>query len=225
MSLYLYINIFTICTLLFSFDKRVRYYQYFPALLLAILITGCLFIPWDILFTQKGIWGFNKEYILGIYIQDLPLEEWLFFITVPFSCAFIHVVLKTKVKFKIPLKYSGIVWNTLSILLLILGLLSTSQYYTSLTFILCSIGLTVVNLFHKEFMRNYLLTYLFCLIPFMIVNSILTGSFTDAPVVWYNEAHIFGFRIGTIPIEDTIYNRLLLLMICFFTDYFYSFKR
>jgi lycopene cyclase domain-containing protein len=45
------------------------------------------------------------------------------------------------------------------------------------------------------------------------VNGVLTGFFTDEPVVWYSEDHITGIRIGTIPLEDLYYNLSMLLPI------------
>lgn len=41
-----------------------------------------------------------------------------------------------------------------------------------------------------------------CYIPFGIFNGILTGI----PVVEYNPQAILGWRLGTIPAEDFIYN-------------------
>jgi lycopene cyclase domain-containing protein len=55
------------------------------------------------------------------------------------------------------------------------------------------------------------LTYLISILPFLIVNGILTGMFTPSPIVWYNESHIIGWRIVTIPIEDLFYCFSMLL--------------
>ena len=43
------------------------------------------------------------------------------------------------------------------------------------------------------------------LVPFAIVNGVLTGSFIPGEVVWYNDSQNLGIRIATIPIEDFAY--------------------
>jgi len=224
MSLYLWLNIATFGTIFLSFDKKVAFYKYFKALGIAMFLTAIVFIPWDSLFAYKGIWGFNDSYIIGPRFYKLPLEEWLFFITVPFSCTFIHYVLKAYFKNPFSTKFTSKFWFIFSIIIVFIGVYNSNQYYTFSSFLLGGIVIFVINLYNPKFMAEFMLTYIVALIPFLIVNSILTGSFTEEPVVWYNDNHNFGVRIGTIPLEDTIYNMLLLLLCTFFTHYFYTRK-
>ena len=59
-----------------------------------------------------------------------------------------------------------------------------------------------------NWLGRFYIGYFIALIPFFIVNGILTYM----PVVTYNDAENLGIRLFTIPIEDTIYCLLLLLM-------------
>jgi lycopene cyclase domain-containing protein len=58
------------------------------------------------------------------------------------------------------------------------------------------------------------------LIPFFIVNGVLTGSWIENQVVWYNNAENLGLRMGTIPAEDSIYAYSMILMNLFLFEYF-----
>ena len=95
MPIYLYLDLLVIAfPLLLSFDKKVAYFKTWKYLFPAILIIGAFFVLWDMQFTRMNIWSFNQKYLLGIYMYNLPIEEVLFFIVVPFSCVFIYEVLK-----------------------------------------------------------------------------------------------------------------------------------
>jgi lycopene cyclase domain-containing protein len=61
-------------------------------------------------------------------------------------------------------------------------------------------------------MGRFYFAYAILLVPFFIINGLLTGSFIEEEVVWYNPDHILGIRIGTVPFEDLFYGLLLILM-------------
>ena len=50
------------------------------------------------------------------------------------------------------------------------------------------------------------------LVPFFVVNSVLTGSWSEEAIVWYNDKENLGIRWGTIPLEDVGYGLLLMLI-------------
>ena len=94
MSLYGWVILATIAgPLALSFDKKVHFYTYWKALFPALLLIGTAFLIWDEYFTINKIWGFNNDYLHGIYLGHLPLEEVLFFLVVPYACVFIYEVL------------------------------------------------------------------------------------------------------------------------------------
>lgn len=102
-SNYCYFTILAIaCSypLLQSFEKRIQFYKSWIYLLPAIFVMMSIHIPLDIIFTNIGVWRFNNELIYGILVFNLPIEEWLFFVIIPFSSLFIYKVLKYF--FKIP---------------------------------------------------------------------------------------------------------------------------
>ncbi|MGZ5283774.1 MAG: lycopene cyclase domain-containing protein, partial [Bacteroidia bacterium] len=164
----------------------------------------------------SGVWQFNEKYILGIKILELPMEEWLFFFTVPYACVFIYEVLPKYFSSPFPHKASKIFFIILAVLLLVFGLIFIGRIYTSTVFVFTALFIFLCMVWLKPpHWGNFLLAYLVQIIPFLIVNGILTAL----PVVMYNNAENLGLRIYTIPAEDTIYSMLLLLMNIAFFEY------
>ena len=215
---YLLINVFTLLgPLLLSFDKRVAFVKRWKYAFPAIAITGILFLIWDYLFTIHKVWSFNPEYITGIEIFAMPVEELLFFLTVPFACIFIYECLKFYIKkdyFSSTTVY--VQWILLCISIIILGFYY-QHLYTAITFLTLAIVL-IVNIFFIKptYFGRFLLAYLVVLIPFVIVNGLLTSI----PVVMYNDEENLGIRIGTIPLDDFFYNFSLLLININLFEYF-----
>jgi lycopene cyclase domain-containing protein len=212
--LYLTLDLLTILfPFLFSFYSKANFSKKWKYLWPAILVPGVIFIIWDELFTRMGIWGFNQFYLSGLNIGSLPIEEILFFICIPYACVFTYEALNyliSKDHFQSSQKIISIV---LIIVCLFLGVTSTDKWYTSVTFLSLAAYLSLLLVSKRDsFLGRFFFAYLFILIPFFLVNGILTGSGIDEPVVWYNDEENLGLRIGTIPVEDAFYGMLLILM-------------
>jgi lycopene cyclase domain-containing protein len=220
--LYVFINLGAIgIPFLAGFDKRLRFDKQWKFLFPSMLLTMAVFIPWDMAKTYLAVWGFNPRYLLGIYRGNLPIEEWMFFIAIPYACLFTYHSLNYLVKKDYLGKYAERITLVLAILLLIIGLMNTGRLYTSVTFISTGLFLFFHRLVVKgEYMGRFYLMYLVTLIPFFIVNGLLTGSFIPDEVVFYDNTQNLGIRLGTIPVEDMVYGLLMLLMNVSWFEYF-----
>lgn len=222
MSTYLLVNLLSVSIpLVLSFDRKVYYYKRWKYLFPAMGISLAIFIVWDIIFTRAGVWGFNPLHLSGIEIVNLPLEEWLFFITVPYSSVFLYDVFKAYIHRDPFAKISRAVSFFLMGFLLVFSLMNYDKQYTFITFLFLFFYIFALELiFRVNYMGWFYFAYLFVLIPFLIVNGILTGSYIEQEVVWYNNSENLGFRIFTIPVEDVFYGMLLILMNVSIYEYF-----
>ena len=214
MSLYLWINILSISVpLAVSFHPRIKLYKSWPSLFAAIFLVLIPYIIWDIYFTQQGFWGFNETYLLGVFILDLPIEEWLFFICIPYACIFTHKsVLTINPKLSVSPKSTKVISAIIASVLISTVALNTGKAYTAISGLFALVALALAFKTDKKLLGQYYCTFLFMLIPFFIVNGILTGSFIADEVVWYNDVANLGIRLFTIPIEDVGYAFSLLLL-------------
>lgn len=212
--LYLWINILSfIVPFLFSFYPKANFSKKWRYVIPAILITALFFITWDAIFTEIGVWGFNPRYLSGIYLFGLPLEEILFFFCIPYACLFTYFALNHLVDRDHLFPHQELISSLLITLLLILGSYYLDRLYTGVTFLLTGLFLAFVLLkLRVRFMGRFYFAFAILLIPFLIVNGILTGAVTAEPVVWYNDEENIGIRIGTIPLEDIVYALLLMLL-------------
>jgi lycopene cyclase domain-containing protein len=212
--LYLLVNLLTILfPLAFSFYSKSNFSKKWKFLWVAILIPGILFLVWDEFFTRLNVWGFNPEYLTGIYLGNLPLEEVLFFICIPYACVFTYEALNYLVKKDHLASYQRIISIVLIAGMLMVAAVNLHKGYTATTFIGLAVYLFILEfILRSGFLSRFYFSYIFVLIPFFMVNGILTGSFIEREVVWYNDTENLGIRIGTIPVEDVFYGMLLLLM-------------
>ena len=204
MSTYLLINIAIVFfPLILSFDKNLKFYKKVPYVLQSIAFISTAYIVWDVIATERGDWAFSPEHLLGFYILGLPIEEILFFITVPYSCIFIYETVSFYVKEK-KLRINNKLFLIPAILVMILGTIFYHQNYTFTVSIFVGAFFIGAILFNESLLdsRNFWITILIAFIPFLIVNYFLTSI----PVVTYNEAAFSDKRFITIPYEDFLYS-------------------
>jgi len=225
MPLYLLI---LICSIVFpltlSFDRKVAFYRHWPSLIPSLIITGAFFLAFDIWFAKKAIWGFNPAYHSGIVIAGLPLEEWLFFIVIPYASIFIHYVLIAYFPDKILSGRETLAVTITLIMILSLGILfRPGRSYTLVYFTLMIIMLVVSTIMKDRLLNRFYISFLVILVPFIMVNGILTGSLIEGEVVWYDNDEITGLRLLTIPVEDFAYGFSLILINLLLMDFFRKF--
>jgi lycopene cyclase domain-containing protein len=208
MNLYLWILAgIAAVPLVLSFDKKVHYVSSWPAVFAAAGIVGAVYIAWDILKTEAGVWGFVERYAGTFRILGLPLPEVLFFLVVPFSCIFIYEVVRAYFKERTAAVPRWI-WLAAAAILVALAVIFRSQLYTLTVllsvalFFALSAAVRPGMLGSRHFWLAVLLTY----IPFLIFNGLLTAI----PIVVYNDLENWGIRVYTIPLEDFFYSFSLL---------------
>ena len=214
-SLYLWVNLGAIFfPFILSFNKLGHFYKRWKTVFIAIAVMSAFIISWDVLFTIWGVWGFNEDYLLGPSLLRLPLEEWLFFICIPYAFMFLYdqlVVLKVKNVLQPIEKYLDYFFLLASLVYLIAGF---GNIYTTTIASLVFIFTFIMMKLNPPHRGIFYLSYIIILIPFTVVNGILTGFITPDPIVWYNNAENLSIRFLTIPVEDYLYY-FLMYSICY----------
>lgn len=204
--LYVIINALVISVpLILSFDKKVHFYTYWRSIIPAIVIVATGFLAWDVYFAHAGYWGFNERYLSGLAMFGLPLGEWLFFFTVPYACLFIYACLKAYVGTWIDRGKWAWFLYVLTIVSALILVLNFGKAYSVSASILALIILVWLRVKQPEYIHQLSFAFILCFIPFLLTNGILTGSFIEEQIVWYNADAFSGIRITTIPLEDFIY--------------------
>lgn len=199
--------------LLASFHSKAPFYKRWKSVGIAIVIPAIIFVIWDEIFTRFGIWGFNPKYISGVYFGSLPIEEVIFFVCIPYASLFSYFVVKHFIQNKYFFSNHELLSFAIIIALLIAGIFYIDKAYTAITFLSLSFYLAFLTLkMRAKYLGHFYAAFGLILVPFFVVNGILTGSFIEEEVVWYNNEANIQLRLATIPIEDIFYAMLLLLM-------------
>jgi lycopene cyclase domain-containing protein len=136
----------------------------------------------------------------------MPIEEWMFFFCIPYASVFIHYSLEYfKPKLLIPEKFTRRITLFFILFFIPVIIMNTDRLYTSVNYSFLVAILLLGFFYGTQYLRRFYISFLIILIPFFIVNGVLTGTGIEEPVVWYNNAENLGIRLLTIPIEDIGY--------------------
>jgi lycopene cyclase domain-containing protein len=201
---YLIFNLIVfIPVLVLSLTTDVKPHRHWRALLGAYLLVSVPFIVWDIWAVQAGHWGFSDTYITASRFFDLPIEEILFFFSIPFAMMYVWGVIKKFVTDRPVVT----IWPVLFLSLTAGGAIwMLTQYwdngYTRSAAIATLIAVIITACTRLVFTRRFW-TFQFVLLGiFILANSFLTAL----PIITYGSSSIIGTRIATIPIEDFFFN-------------------
>ncbi|BAV07473.1 lycopene cyclase domain-containing protein [Filimonas lacunae] len=216
---YLLVNFLTVIfCFIFSFHPKIHFNHYFLPYIKSSIIVAIPFIIWDAWFTKAGVWWFNDRYLLGIRLLGLPIEEWLFFICIPFSCLFTWFVIQKH--WRLP-KYTARFQQYFTLIgifaCLVITASCTGKIYPFVTFLVAAASLFYLQFIARvSWIVEISCVYTLLLIPFFIVNGVLTGTGLEEPIVNYNPATFFNIRILTVPIEDAVYGYTLIIWNIYF---------
>lgn len=219
---YILVNFFTVfICFIFSFDRRIQFNKHFAAFLKAAIIVAIPFIIWDAWFTKMGVWWFDSNYTIGFRLAGLPIEEWLFFICIPFSSVFTYFCLDKFFNLdwtNIFGKY--IVWITVVVCVTI-AIIFHHRIYPFVTALITTISVLYLYYVAKvNWLGRASLVFLVLMLGFFPVNGVLTGTGIASPIVNYNPDEILNIRLFTIPIEDAVYGYAQFILVVYFFKLF-----
>ncbi|MGH7456926.1 MAG: lycopene cyclase domain-containing protein [bacterium] len=207
---YLLLNLLIVIgPLVMSFEKQIRFVNKWRYAFPAIFIAAVPYIIWDVLVTGRH-WWFNEHYTLDFRLLKLPLEEWLFFVTVPFASLFVWETIAFHFFDKNLMTMQYVRRGFYLLPLLGAFVFVGGKEYTGLMLVFLGIAAILDRMLKTNlFLRRRLLTDLASV---LILILVFNGYLTWRPVVLYDKAYQLGIRLGTIPIEDFGYGISLILI-------------
>jgi lycopene cyclase domain-containing protein len=185
------------------------------SVVMSIIVPGIVFVATDVFVTDL-FWYFNSEHILGIFFLTVPVEEILFFITVPFGCLVLWVNWKKLSDNRHSIRSAPLIFAAIAV---VLATVSFSLHLSYTSFVLAALLLCIIidgilrtRLFRKLVFLQYLgivsmLTFIF--------NLYLTAR----PVVTYNLLMKTNLQVATIPLEDFVYGVVLVSFVVILYEY------
>ncbi len=178
-------------------------HRHVPRMLGAVVLAAIPFVAWDVAVAGQH-WTFNSRYVLGPRLLGLPLEEWLFFLTVPLACLTLWLLFSVRNSPSAVAAHPRDRW--LPGVMVGAALVSAYAAWQAgapyAAYVCCAFAawwtadaVLGANLARRPLLWRFLGA---CALLTLVFNGYLTAR----PIVLYNDAVLLGMRIGTIPVED-----------------------
>ncbi len=217
---YLLINVaLLLIPLILIYSMKMQQNRAVKFMLLAVFINVFVFsVPTEYL-TQMKVIVFNPPYLTGFILWQLPIEELLFSLVMPFAGLAVYIFLNTRfpdLKFE---KYSLALSNILLGICIAILYFGYHNLYTLFTFLILLVFLLYVEYVNKiRFMYRFYRAWLVSLVPFYIAASIVNAL----PVIQYNEKETLIFNFLNVPFESPFYFMGMLLLTVYLFELFKS---
>jgi hypothetical protein len=210
MSTYLWIDLGAfLIPFLFSFHPRLRFDRTWHALWPAIGCMMLLFILGRMVHAPRHLDFFRG--LAGLELFRLPLEEWLFFICIPYACLFTYYCFRVLgVKDYLGKNTAIFTWALIAGLLLV-NIFFPGKAYTSSAFGGLALWLLLLQLWMKPQSAQPCFRLSHPVAAFQSSMGSSRAIFLEEAVVWYKRQNL-AVRIGTIPVEDIFYGLFMFLM-------------
>lgn len=204
-------------TLFLFIKKSIVLITEFKYMLPAIIFSGAVFVMLNIRFLESGIISYNANYLIGKYIFNFPLEEWLFLLIISLFSFSVYILVNVKFdNFDKP----GF-FQSLSVILVLAfafeAWTSRQKLVPFFIFFLLVIyfGYTLFRRRFNTHLTKFYISYVLVAIPFFLIKAFLN----TLPVILYNNEHTLGIRLINMPVEE--FGTLFLLMLINITIFEY----
>jgi len=193
----------------FSFENKVRFASRWPSVFTAIAAALIPFAVWDALVAGRH-WWFNDNFTMGFRVAGLPVEEILFFVSVPFACLFVWEVFFAHRDSAAVIHARVIGVFTIGSLIAGALVFLLGYEYPGLVFLALALVAGLDQLLRTGVLRQgRTYRYLGVLSVFILLFN---GYLTARPLVLYDTSFQLGIHVFTIPVEDFFYGFALILL-------------
>lgn len=214
MELFLLINLIALLIpVLFSIWKKTFREINWLALIVAILCSGTFFVLRNYYLIHIGVKVYNPEHLIGSYIFGMPIEDILFFVTVPYAFIFIYRWTTKYFKHLEIQQFTYVFSLILTLTSILLSVVYYDHIYTFLTVSVLAIFNGVVYFgYTPKWYSKFLIAFFLVTLHYILIDGIITLS-VENKIVFHAEDSVIGLYFFSIPIEDLLGFFLLFLMV------------